>query len=65
MQQAEKNQNQNEREHLRKINKQIEQDERRKKVEHEKVRKKEEALNQFKKIAKSLPNDCNYFKHIK
>jgi hypothetical protein len=57
MQKAEENQNHYEKKHLNNINRQLEQDERRRKIENEKIKKKEEAFSNFKKIAKSLPND--------
>jgi len=57
MQQAQKNQNEYEKQQLNKINKQLEFDEKRKREENEKIKRKEEALNKFKKIAKTLPND--------
>jgi len=57
MQKAEENKYDYERKQLKKINRQLEQDEKRKREENERIKKKEEAFNQFKKIAKSLPND--------
>lgn len=57
MQKAEENKNDYERKQLKKINRQIEQDERRKREENERIKKKEKSFTQFKKIAKSLPND--------
>jgi len=63
MQQAQKNQNEYEKQHLSKLNKQLEYDERRKREEKEKIKRKEEALNKFKKLAKSLPNDVQQIKN--
>jgi len=57
MQQAQKNQNEYERKHLNKINRQLEHEEKRKKIEDEKIKRKEEAFSQFKRIVKALPND--------
>jgi len=57
MQQAQKNQNEYERKHLNKINRQLEHEEKRKKIEDEKIRRKEEAFSQFKKIVKALPSN--------
>jgi len=65
MQKAEENQNDYEKKHLNKINRQLEQDERRKRVENERIKRKEEAFSQFKKIAKSLPSDFQKNKHEK
>jgi len=64
MQKAEENQNHYEKKHLNNINRQLEQDERRRKNENEKIKKKEEAFSNFKKIAKSLPNDCKFIVYL-